>query len=79
MMLGRYDCFCLSFVTFFVKDGFAKELWCSLSGRLSVLISYLLFEWIQLISLAVVGSILWTVFDYLHGCLVWFHLTLGWT
>ena len=46
----------------FVKDGFAKELWCSLSGRLSVLISYLLFEWIQLISLAVVGSILWTVF-----------------
>ena len=67
MMLGRYDCFCLSFVTFFVKDGFAKELWCSLSGRLSVLISYLLFEWIQLISLAVVGSILWTVFDYLHG------------
>ena len=37
MMLGRYDCFCLSFVTFFVKDGFAKELWCSLLGRLSVL------------------------------------------
>ena len=25
----------------FVKDGFAKELWCSLSGRLSVLISYI--------------------------------------
>ena len=51
----------------FVKDGFAKELWCSLSGRLSVLISCITVRVDMVDIISICFDYIWIVFDWLHG------------